>query len=121
MKIVAVICNVVYWAFLCLVMVTDGPPKGADIFWSLIAFVMPILNVVVIRVLSSPSRVMRLAAFAGNIVWLGLACWLLIARFPSHPAEGGLVEFAVLTALTPLLSAIAIYPSIRTAKPALAK
>ena len=62
MKIVAVICNVVFWGFFCMVMLTDGPPKGADILLSLIPFLMPIFNVLVIRVLSSPSRVVKLVA-----------------------------------------------------------
>ena len=119
MKIVAVICNVVFWGFFCLVMLTDGPPKGADILLSVIPFVMPILNVLVIRVLSSPSRVVKLVALVSNIVWLGLACWLIMDRYPSHPKEEGLIEFVALMALTPLLSVVAIYLSFRASEPAL--
>ena len=121
MGIVAVICNVVFWGFFCMVMVTDGPPKGADILWSLLPFLMPILNVVVIRVLSSPSRVVKLVAFVANIAWLGLGCWLFIDRYPSHPKEEGLIEYIALMALTPVLSAVAIYLRLRASEPALPK
>jgi len=87
MKMLAVICNVVFWAFFCMVMLADGPPKGTDVIWSLVLFLMPMLNVAVIRVLSSPRRVLRLVALVGNIVWLGLAGWRIIQELPSHPKE----------------------------------
>jgi hypothetical protein len=74
MKILALIVNLVFWLFFCMVMVTDGPPTGTDILWSLVPFVVPIFNVVVIRILSSPTRAVKLVALASNIVWLGLAC-----------------------------------------------
>ena len=48
MKIVTIICNVVFWGFLRMVMLTDGLPKGTDIVWSLFPFLMPLLNVAVI-------------------------------------------------------------------------
>jgi hypothetical protein len=117
MRIVAVVCNVAFWVFFCMVMVTDGPPKGADILWSFIPFVMPILNVVVIRVLSSPSRVLRIVALAGNVLWCGLASWVIVERYPSHPAETGLVEYVASMALTPLLSAVALYLRLGTSVP----
>ena len=121
MKIVAVICNVVFWGFFCMVMLTDGLPQGADILLSLVLFLMPILNVLVIRLLPSPSRILKLVAFVGNIVWLGLASWLIMDRYPSHPKEEGLIEFVALMALTPVLSAVAIYLSLRASKPVLSE
>ena len=117
MKIVIIICNVVFWGFLCMVMLTDGPPKGTDIIWALVPFLMPMLNVAVIRVVSSPSRVLRRVALVSNIVWLGLACWRIIQELPSHPKEEGLLEFVVLFVPTPLLSAVAIYASLRASEP----
>ncbi len=121
MKILTVICNVVFWGFLCVVTLTDGPPKGADIIWSVVPFLMPMLNVAVVRVLSSPSRVLKHVAMVGNIVWLGLASWRIIQDLSSHPKEEGLLEFVVLLALTPLLSAVAIYVSLRASESASAK
>ncbi len=108
MKIVAVVCNVLFWGFFCMVMVTDGPPEGTDIYLSLIPFLIPIFNVVVISVLSSPSRGMKLTALVGNIIWLGLASWMIIERYPSHPKEEGLVAYVALMALTPLISAVTL-------------
>ncbi|MGA9119823.1 MAG: hypothetical protein WB699_10705 [Bacteroidota bacterium] len=58
MKILVVIFNVGFLGFFCMVMLTDRPPKGAEILLSSIPFLMPILNVVVIRVLPSPGRVL---------------------------------------------------------------
>jgi hypothetical protein len=121
MKILTVICNVVFWGFFCMVMLTDGPPMGSDILWSWIPLLVPIFNVVVIRVLSSPSRAAKLVALVSNIAWMGLACWLVMVRYPSHPKEGGLIEFVALMALTPLLSVVAIYLSLRASEPAPAK
>ena len=117
MKIVTVVCNVVLDGFFCMVVLTDGLPKGTDLVWSFVPFLIPIFNVVVIRVLSSAGRILKLTALAGNIVWLGLACWRIVKELPSHPKEEGLVEFVVLFALTPLLSAAAIYMSLRPSEP----
>ncbi len=121
MKIVTVICNVVFWGFLCMVMLTDGLPKGTDIVWSLVLFFVPIVNVAVIRGLSSPSRVLKLVALVANIIWVGLAGWRIIQELPTHPKEEGLFEFVALLALTPMLSAVAIYFSLRASAPAPAK
>ena len=78
---------------------------------------MPMVNVAVIRVLSSPSRVLKLSALVGNIVWFGLAGWRIIQELPSHPKEEGLLGFVVLLALTPLLSAVAICAKLRASEP----
>ncbi len=121
MKIMTVICNVVFWGFFCMVMLSDGPPKGPDIIWSLVPFLMPIVNVAVISVLSSPSRALKLAALVSNIAWLGLACWRIVQELPSHPKEEGLLEFVVLFALTPLISAVAFYVKLRAREPVPAK
>jgi hypothetical protein len=80
---------------------------------------MPIFNVVVIRILSCPSRVLRIMGSTGNMLWFGLACWIIMERYPSHPAEEGLIEYVVLMALTPLLSAVAIYLHRGASEPAL--
>ena len=101
MKIVIIICNVVFWGFLCLVMLTDGPPRGANIIWSLVFFLMPILNVAVIRVIPSATSVLKSSALVGNIVWLAVASWQIIQELPAHPKEEGLLEFVVLLALPP--------------------
>ena len=117
MKTIAVICNVVMWGMFCLVAFTDGLPTGTDIISSVFFFVMPLCNILVIKLLSSPSRSVKLAALAGNIIWLGLACWLIIDRYPSHPEEEGLIPYIVLLALTPLVSAVVLALGLRTPGP----
>jgi hypothetical protein len=122
MKTVAVISNVAFWLFFCLVIVTDGPPKGATaIVWSLVPFLIPVFNVAVIQILPSPNRVLKLAALLGNIVWLGLASWRIIQDLPSHPKEEGLLAFVVFFVLTPLLSAVAICVSLKAPQPLAAR
>ncbi len=117
MKIVTVICNVVFWLFFCIVMVTDGPPSGTALAWSLVPFLLPMINVAVIKYLPSPSRTLKFTALVSNILWIGLACWRIVQELPSHPKEGGLLEFVALFALTPLLSALAIFRSLRAPEP----
>jgi hypothetical protein len=119
MKIVAVVCNVLFWGFFCMVMFTDGTPKGSDIVISIFPLLMPILNVMVLRVLASPGRGLKTATMIGNILWLVLACWVIIDRYPSHPQEEGLIAYVVLMALTPLLSTVAMYWELKAPKPAI--
>jgi len=138
MKIVAIICNIVLFGFTCMVTLTDGPPKGAGyIVFSLLLFLIPILNVFVISQsgagggrlgfqkrekapeeattshdVSSNNAVVRMVAIVCNIVLLGFACWAIIAQYP-HPAEPGVVEFEVLVVLTPILSSVVIFRLLR--------
>ncbi len=113
MKIVAVVCNVVFWGFFLMVMMTDGPPQGAEVLYALLPLVMPVSNVVVLRFLPSPGRTLRLVAMAGNVVWLLLACWVILDRYPSHPEEEGLLAYVALLALTPLVTMVALFPKLR--------
>jgi hypothetical protein len=104
-----------------MVMFTDGPPTGTDIILSIVPFAVPILNVVVIRILSSSTRTVKLVTLASNILWLALACWIIIDRYPSHPKEEGLIEYVALMALTPLISAVTIYLTLKPSEPILPK
>jgi hypothetical protein len=113
MKILAVLCNAICWGFVCMVLTTDGPPQGGDIYFALLPLVMPAFNVVVLRILRSPGRTVSLVAMAGNFLWLAVACWLIIDRYPSHPEEEGLLAYVLFLALTPLLSMVALYPGAR--------
>jgi hypothetical protein len=117
MKILAVVCNILFWLFFCVVMVTDGPPRGTDILFSILPFLMPILNVVVLRNLSSSGRTLKLVALVCNILWLGFACWTTLERLPSHPMEEGLIEYVVLMALTPIVSAGVIWWGMKSGAP----
>jgi len=68
-----------------MVVVTDGLPAGADIGIALFSFHMPILNVVVIRFFFSPARSLKITLLICNLIWIGLAGWLIVSRYPSHP------------------------------------
>ena len=121
MKNAAVICNVLLWVFFCMVLVTDGFPRGSEIPLGLFTFLMPIFNVLLVRILASPSRAVRVVAIASNLLWLGIIGWLMLERLPSHPEEGGLLAYVLLMVLTPTVSAVAIYVGLRAPKPLLAK
>jgi formate hydrogenlyase subunit 3/multisubunit Na+/H+ antiporter MnhD subunit len=134
MKIVAVICNIVLFGFTCLVLLVDGPPKGASyIVFTLWLLLTLILSSVVISRggasdgwlglpmkrkaleeqkktddLSSTSTVIRIVAIICNIVLLGFTCWAFVDQYP-HPEEDGLVAFTVLMVLTPILSLVVLF------------
>jgi hypothetical protein len=114
MRIVALICNIVLFGFTCLVLVVDGPPKGASyvVFtaWSLLTLILS--AVVISRMgaidgLSSTSTTPRIVATICNVVFLGFVCWALVDQYP-HPEEDGVIAFTVLMVLTPILSLVAL-------------
>jgi len=134
MKIVAAFCNVVWFGFICLVLVTDGFPKEAGyIFISLLHLLTPLLTLVVIlrsgtsdgwlglrlkrEALeelgkidnpSSMSTAMRFVAIICNIALLGFLCWTLLGQ-PPHPEEEGFVAFVVVSVVTPILSVVVLF------------
>jgi len=133
MKIVAVICNVVLFAFTCMVLLTDGLPTQATYMaFTLWLLMTLILNVVVIsRIragegrlwLQTPSTVAggqgdadgssptsafgRVVAAICNVVLLGFTGWAYVDQYP-HPEEPGFTAFTVLMALTPILSLVVL-------------
>lgn len=87
MRTIAVLFNFLFLVFFCLVMLTDGPPRGNAIVLSIVGFLMPIFNMLVIRVLKSPGRSLILAALACNIFWLLVTVWHMAQELPSHPSK----------------------------------
>jgi hypothetical protein len=133
MKTLAVVCNIVLFTFTCIVLVTDGVPmQAAYIVFTLLSLLVPILSLVVIsrsrvsggwlgpHVKRKPlgeKRKTEDRSFAGatlnsvavvcNIVLFGFVCWALMDQYP-HPEEEGVIPFAVLMVLTPVLSMVVI-------------
>ena len=136
MKIVAIICNIIWFGFTCIVLVTDGIPKeAAYLVFTLLMLLIPILNVVVLlgsgagkgwlglhmkrkalddksksTGLTSMSNGMRIGSIIWNIVLLGFICWALIDQYP-HPEEDGFIAYTLLTLLTPILSVVVLFLS----------
>jgi hypothetical protein len=136
MKIVAVILNIVLFAFICLVLVTDGLPTKANYivftFWSLMTLILS--AVVILRhrasngrpafhvkaktveeqkkidAPSATSTTMRTVAIICNIVFLVHFCWAFVDQYP-HPEEEGFVVFTVLMVLTPILNLVVLFRS----------
>jgi hypothetical protein len=133
MKILAVICNVVLFAFTCMVLLTDGLPTQATYMaFTLWLLMTLILNVVVISRIrseegrlwlqtpstvaggqggadgSSPTRAFgRVVAAICNVVLLGFTGWAYVDQYP-HPEEPGFTAFNVLMVMTPILSLAAL-------------
>jgi hypothetical protein len=133
MKIVAVICNVVLFAFTCMVLLTDGlPTQAAYIVFTVWLLLTLIVNVVVISRIGandgrlwlqmprttaseqgeaggrrSTSAFVRVAVALCNVVLLGFTGWAFVDQYP-HPEEDGFVAFIVLMVLTPILSLAAL-------------
>jgi len=134
MKTVAIIFNIVLFAFICLVLATDGAPKEAVyIVFTLWSLMTPILNVAVIsRIGVGDGRLdlllkrktgkgsnlsdnalsirtkMRIAAVTCNIIHIGFVCWAFADQVP-YPKEDGLIAFTVLMMLTPILSLVVLF------------
>jgi hypothetical protein len=134
MKIVAAICNVIWFGFTCLVLVADGLPKEAGyILISLLNLLTPLLTLVVLfrsgasdgwlglrtkrkafeeqRKVENPSSMstlMRIVAIICNIALLGFICWALLSQ-PPHPEEEGFVAFVVVSVVTPILSVVVLF------------
>ncbi|OFV81642.1 MAG: hypothetical protein A2Y78_12480 [Acidobacteria bacterium RBG_13_68_16] len=133
MKIAAAICNIVWFLFTCLVLVTDGPPQGAFyIVVTLLVLLTPLLTLVVIfrsgagdgwlglymkrkaveeqrkiDDLSSMGTIMKIVAIICNLALLGFVFWALVSQ-PPHPAEEGYIPFVLVSVVTPIVSVVGI-------------
>ena len=138
MRIVAGICNVALFLFVCVVLVTDGPSKETVyIVFSWLAVLIPILSAAVIfgsrasdgwlglqaktkaadekRKIGDPASVgtiLRIVTLVCNIVLFGFVCWAIADQYP-HPEEEGVVAFTLLIVLTPILSSVVILRGLK--------
>ncbi len=103
MKTMVVLLNVVFLAFTCLVMLTDGfAAEPAYAVFSLLLIGVPIFTLTTIG--RSVGGGIRRATALFNFVLVGFIVWALVDQYP-HPSEPGYVPYAALTVLTPLLTA----------------
>ncbi len=133
MKIVTLICNIALLGFTCLLFLFEGISKeAAYIVFTLLLLLVPILNIMLIfgnpvnfgywtskmknrtteeqRKVDEQSSiypVMKIVVLILNIALLGFASWSIVSNYP-HPAEAGVLPYALLVVLTPILSLIAI-------------
>ncbi|MBZ5590016.1 MAG: hypothetical protein LAO05_15790 [Acidobacteriia bacterium] len=136
MKTLTVLCNIVWFGFVCLVLVTDGLPEGAGyIVLTLLALLTPFLTVAAVlrsgagaewlgphpttkasggqgrlEKRSSMSSIIKNLAVVCNLALFGHLCWAFLSQYP-HPKEEGYVAFVLLAALTPLLSVVVLIRS----------
>jgi hypothetical protein len=94
------VLNVILFAFVCLVVVVDGPPKEiAYIAFNLLILFTPIFNVVVISrtAVRQTGTAIRSTAILLNVAFLISSIWAFVQQYP-HPEEDGFVAFVVLLA-----------------------
>lgn len=106
MRTAAVVLNVILFAFVCLVVVVDGPPKEiAYIAFNLLILFTLIFNVVVISrtAVRQTGTAIRSTAILLNVAFLISSIWAFVQQYP-HPKEDGFVAFVVLMAVAPILS-----------------
>jgi hypothetical protein len=106
--IVAVLCNVVLFLFTCFVLLTEGPSKGGGyIVLTALLLLIPILSAAVILRTGPGPRAKAVVAI-GNIALLGLVIWAIASAYPYHPEEAGVLPFAVMCVLIPILNLLVI-------------
>ena len=108
MKILSITSNLLLFLFTCFVLLTDGITKEAGyMIFTLLLLLVPILNAVLLFRDRTRPLYVKLVAVISNIALIGFACWAIMDQHP-HPKESGVIAYAVLILLTPILSLIAI-------------
>lgn len=133
MRLVALICNILLFGFMCLVLITDGFPREiVYIVFTLLTPLILILNALVIfrsgmshgwlgfqmkkRTLEelmkidqlfSTNAVIKIITIISNFILLGVSCWAFVSQYP-HPKEEGFIVFTLLVFLTPVISIYAV-------------
>lgn len=110
MKTLAVVCNVVLFAFTLFVILTEGASKDpVYVVFGVMLIAIPIVNVILISRMrkndmdANQDTTARVGVAIGNLVMLGLAVWAIIDQYP-HPDEAGVIEYTILVLGTPILS-----------------
>jgi len=114
MKTAAILGNIVFFGFTCLVLTTDGLPKKAGwIALTLVFLIVPILSAATLS-RRSLNPAMNIAGVIANAVLLALFFWVFAYEYP-HPREQGYVAYVVLGVLVPMLSLAALLRVRKTA------
>ena len=111
MRIAAIVCNVLLLAFTCVVLATEGAPRDPEyVVYTALVLLAPLLNV---WALLRTSAGLRKAAVAANVLLIGCTIWALVDQYP-HPEESGVVAYAILMLLTPVLTTVVLgRPGVR--------
>jgi hypothetical protein len=128
MKIVAIVCNAVLFAFMCSILMVDGTPT--ETFYKLLTLfvlLVPLVSFFVVlhsgmtdgwlgvRIATKPRVepsstliLVRRVAVLLNVGLLASSCWAMVTQYPQHPKEEGLLAFAMLVLLTPILNIVVL-------------
>ena len=127
MRVVAVVSNIVLFAFTCFVLLTDGVSREVPylILTVLLLFVPIVSSVVLLRRRakgdgqdahderpSSSTHIARVAILF-NVLLFGFSCWAIVAQYP-HPKEDGVIAYALIVVLAPILNVVVFFSSWRS-------
>ena len=130
MKLITVFLNIAMVVFTSFVLLTDGIPREVGyIILTLLLLFVPIFNLVIILrnradngwldfhmkmevlkeqpkpdELFSKIHILKIVTIICNILLLGFSCYAFVNQYSQHPKESGLILYAVIVFLTPILS-----------------
>jgi len=122
MKTVAAVCNIGLFLFTFAVLATEGvSARPLYLALTLLLLAVPLLTSVLLlrgrmaprdeqtapEPLSAAGTSAGRVAVIGNLALIGLVCWAIADAYP-HPEESGVIPYAVLAVLTPVLSVVAL-------------
>jgi hypothetical protein len=116
-RIAAVVCNLLLFAAIGMIVLTEGmPSRAVFLLFTVLALLVPIVSAAVIlrRTTGRGWHRSPLDWATGllNVALIGLTCWAAISQFP--PPEGlGVLPFAVLMFAAPILSLTVLVHSPR--------
>jgi len=111
MRTAALVCNVILVATLCLDALTEGVPgQTLYLMFTVLALLVPILTFVVLLRGGSARALITRVTVVCNLVLAALTCWAAIAHYP-YPEGNGVIPFALLLLLTPIISAVVLLRS----------
>jgi hypothetical protein len=134
MKIVAIICNIILFGFICFVLATEGPPRGTAYIvftlWSILTLILSLVlisrtgagkglpGILIKRKVPGEQRKIEdlisiddikiIVVIVFNMVFFGFVCWAIVDQYP-HPKESGVIIMAVLMLVTPVLNLVTIF------------
>jgi len=138
MRIVVVILNAVLFFFMSFILMTEGPPNpGADTVSVLLSVLTKVSSGLMILLTVDGGRFIgfyarfralfrqgRISAsifsisnlitlvMVGEIVGVGFVCWHLTSQL-NHPDEPGVIPFAILQVLTPIINVLVLSRSVQ--------
>lgn len=116
MKIFAIVGNALLFLFTALLLAEEPPSKEVlYLLLTVLLLLVPILNVIVLlRARKTPlTALVKHPTILANVLLFATSVRAIVAQYP-HPKEDGVVEYAVLVLLVPILTVVALFTGRRS-------